>query len=137
MKDVEKTEEAKENQILEQRPIAGTKLVEGDTVTLIIPNLIVNYPNFVEEEGWSRDAIEKFCQANNISVTFTEQETDTYPEGTIIKQDHVAGTRVREGYPLTITIAKAKKVEKPKPQEPEKEEKPETQEVTETNNQGN
>lgn len=137
MKDVEKNEEAKENQILEQRPIAGTKLVEGDTVTLIIPNLIVNYPNFVEEEGWSRDAIEKFCQANNISVTFTEQETDTYPEGTIIKQDHVAGTRVREGYPLTITIAKAKKVEKPKPQEPEKEEKPETQEVTETNNQGN
>ena len=137
MKDVEKNEEAKENQILEQRPIAGTKLVEGDTVTLIIPNLIVNYPNFVEEEGWSRDAIEKFCQANNISVTFTEQETDTYPEGTIIKQDHVAGTRVREGYPLTITIAKAKKVEKPKPQEPEKEEKTETQEVTETNNQGN
>lgn len=135
-KDVEKTEEAKENQILEQRPIAGTKLVEGDTVTLIIPNLIVNYPNFVEEEGWSRDAIEKFCQANNISVTFTEQETDTYPEGTIIKQDHVAGTRVREGYPLTITIAKAKKVEKPKPQEPENE-KPETQEETESNNQGN
>lgn len=137
MKDVEKTEEAKENQILEQRPIAGTKLVEGDTVTLIIPNLIVNYPNFVEEEGWSRDAIEKFCQANNISVTFTEQETDTYPEGTIIKQDHVAGTRVREGYPLTITIAKAKKVEKTKPQEPEKEEKPETQEGTESSNQGN
>ena len=135
-KDVEKNEEAKESQILEQRPIAGTKLVEGDTVTLIIPNLIVNYPNFVEEEGWSRDAIEKFCQANNISVTFTEQETDTYPEGTIIKQDHVAGTRVREGYPLTITIAKAKKVEKPKPQEPENE-KPEAQEETESNNQGN
>ena len=133
-KDVEKTEEAKENQILEQRPIAGTKLVEGDTVTLIIPNLIVNYPNFVEEEGWSKDAIEKFCQANNISVTFVEQETDTYPEGTIIKQDHVAGTRVKEGYPLTITLAKAKKVEKPKPQEPEK---PETQEETETSNQGN
>ncbi len=132
-KDVEKNEEVKENQILEQRPIAGTKLVAGDTVTLIIPNLIVNYPNFVEEEGWSKDAIEKFCQANNISVTFIEQETDTYPEGTIIKQDHVAGTRVKEGYPLTITLAKAKKVEKPEnQQEPEK---PETQEETE--NQGN
>jgi serine/threonine-protein kinase len=134
-KDVEKNEEAKENQILEQRPIAGTKLVEGDTVTLIIPNLIVNYPNFVEEEGWSKDAIERFCEANKISVTFVEQETDTYPEGTIIKQDHVAGTRVKEGYPLTITIAKAKKVEKPKPQEPENE-NPETQE-TETSDQGN
>ena len=130
-KDIEKGEEVKEFQVLEQRPIAGTKLVEGDTVTLIIPNLIVNYPNFVEEEEWSKEAIENFCKANNIAVNFVEQETDTYPEGTIIKQDHVAGTRVREGYPLTITIAKAKKVEKPKTEE--KEEKEETQNTENTN----
>ena len=130
-KDIEKGEEVKEFQVLEQRPIAGTKLVEGDTVTLIIPNLIVNYPNFVEEEEWSKEAIENFCKANNIAVNFVEQETDTYPEGTIIKQDHVAGTRVREGYPLTITIAKAKKVEKPKTEE--KDEKEETQNTETTN----
>lgn len=133
-KDIEKGEEVKEFQVLEQRPIAGTKLVEGDTVTLIIPNLIVNYPNFVEEEEWSKEAIENFCKANNIAVNFVEQETDTYPEGTIIKQDHVAGTRVREGYPLTITIAKAKKVEKPKTEEKEDKEKSEETQNTETTN---
>lgn len=138
LKDIEKGEEVKENQILEQRPIAGTKLVEGDSVTLIIPNLIVNYPNFVEEEGWSKDAIENFCKANNITVNFIEEETDTYPEGTIIKQDRVAGTRVKEGYPLTITLAKAKKIEKPKtqeekPKEEENSEKPETQTGSEEN----
>ena len=133
-KDIEKGEEVKEFQVLEQRPIAGTKLVEGDTVTLIIPNLIVNYPNFVEEEEWSKEAIENFCKANNIAVNFVEQETDTYPEGTIIKQDHVAGTRVREGYPLTITIAKAKKVEKPKTEEKEEKEKSEETQNTETTN---
>lgn len=138
LKDIEKGEEVKENQILEQRPIAGTKLVEGDSVTLIIPNLIVNYPNFVEEEGWSKDAIENFCKANNITVNFVEEETDTYPEGTIIKQDRVAGTRVKEGYPLTITLAKAKKIEKPKtqeekPKEEENSEKPETQTGSEEN----
>ena len=128
-KDIEKGEEVKENQIMEQRPIAGTKLKSGETVTLIIPNLVVNYPNFVEEEGWSIEAITRFCEANKISVTFLEQETDTYPEGTIIKQDHVAGTRVKEGYPLTITVAKAKKVEKPQ--------EPEAQETEETTPQGN
>lgn len=133
-KDIEKGEEVKEFQVLEQRPIAGTKLVEGDTVTLIIPNLIVNYPNFVEEEEWSKETIENFCKANNIAVNFVEQETDTYPEGTIIKQDHVAGTRVREGYPLTITIAKAKKVEKPKTEEKEDKEKSEETQNTETTN---
>ena len=131
-RDVEKGEEVQEFNILEQRPIAGTKLATGDTVTLIIPNLIVNYPNFVEEE-WTKDAIERFCQTNNISVQFVEEETDTYPEGTIIKQDRVAGTRVKEGYPLKITIAKAKPQEKPKP-EPEK---PQETTPTEQNTQNN
>lgn len=133
-KEVEKQDDVEitENQILEQRPIAGTKLVKDDTVTFVVPNLVVNYPNFVEEDGWSRDAIERFCEANKISVTFKEEETDSYPEGTIMKQDRVAGTRVREGYPLTITIAKKKEkvVEPEKPTE-------NTNTETNTENQGN
>lgn len=109
-KDVEKDEKetVKDNQILEQRPIAGTKLIEGDTITLITPNLVVKYPNFVEEK-WTKDAVEKFCKEYDISVQFVEEETDTYEAGTIIKQDRVAGTQVRKGYPLVITIAKEKK----------------------------
>ena len=111
-KDVEKDEKdsVKENQILEQRPIAGTKLIEGDTITLITPNLIVKYPNFVEEK-WTKDAIEKFCKEYEISVQFVEEETDTYEAGTVIKQDRVAGTQVKKGYPLVVTIAKEKKKE--------------------------
>lgn len=109
LKDVEKDEKelVTENQILEQRPIAGTKLVSGDTITFVIPNLVVNYPNFVEEK-WTKESIEAFCKEYNISVQFVEEETDTYDPGTVIKQDRVAGTRVREGYPLVITIAKEK-----------------------------
>ena len=118
-KDVEKDEKdsVKENQILEQRPIAGTKLLEGDTVTLITPNLVVKYPNFVEEK-WTKDAVEKFCKEYEISVQFVEEETDTYEAGTIIKQDRVAGTQVRKGYPLVVTIAKDKAVEKTKEDKP-------------------
>ena len=109
LKDVEKDEKetVKENQIMEQRPIAGTKLVEGDTITLILPNLVVNYPNFVEEK-WTKDAIEKFCKEYEVSVEFIEEETNAYEEGTVIKQDRVAGTRVKTGYPLKITIAVSK-----------------------------
>ena len=108
-RDVEKDEKdlVKENQILEQRPIAGTKLVDGDTITFVIPNLIVKYPNFVEEK-WTKDAIEAFCKQYNISVQFVEEETSAYKAGTVIKQDRVAGTRVMEGYPLVITVAKEK-----------------------------
>lgn len=111
-KDVEKNEETivTENEILEQRPIAGTKLVEGDTITFVIPNMVINYPNFVEEK-WTKEAIENFCKEYGISVEFVEEETNSYEPGTVIKQDRVAGTRVREGYPLRITLAKEK--EKP------------------------
>ena len=130
-KDVEKDDKdtVKENQILEQRPIAGTKLVEGDTVTLIVPNLVVKYPNFVEEQ-WTQDAIEKFCKEYEISVTFKEEETDAYPEGTVIKQDRVAGTQVRKGYPLVVTIAKEKTKEVEKEKETTTDE---TETTTETN----
>ena len=130
-KDVEKDEKdtVKESQILEQRPIAGTKLLEGDTVTLITPNLIVKYPNFVEEK-WTKDAVEKFCKEYEISVQFVEEETDTYEAGTIIKQDRVAGTQVRKGYPLVITIAKEKEKESEKP----KEETPKEIELEENSN---
>lgn len=111
-KDVEQNEEkiVEENEILEQRPIAGTKLVEGDTITFVIPNMIINYPNFVEEK-WTKEAIENFCKEYGISVDFVEEETNTYETGTVIKQDRVAGTRVKEGYPLRITIAVEKKQE--------------------------
>ena len=123
-KDIEKDEKdtVKDNQILEQRPIAGTKVVEGDTVTLVIPNLVVKYPNFVEEK-WTKDAIEKFCKEYEISVQFIEEETNSYETGTIIKQDRVAGTQVRKGYPLVITIAK----EKENPKETEEKQKTDSQ----------
>ena len=40
----------KENIILEQKPESGTKVVEGDTVTLYIPDIITEYPDFVAEK---------------------------------------------------------------------------------------
>ena len=134
-KDVEKDEKdaVKDNQILEQRPIAGTKLIEGDTITLITPNLVVKYPNFVEEK-WTKDAVEKFCKEYEISVQFVEEETDTYEAGTIIKQDRVAGTQVRKGYPLVITIAKEKKKDPIETVLPTDDNNSETSEDKQTNN---
>lgn len=131
-KDVEKDEEntVTENEILEQRPIAGTKLVEGDTITFVIPNLVVNYPNFVEEK-WTKEAIENFCKEYGVVVEFIEEETTIYDAKTVIKQDRVAGTRVRKAYPLVITIAKEPE-KKPEEQTNQNETKP-----NESNNDSN
>lgn len=109
LKDVENKDEIKEDTIIEQRPIAGTKMIEGDTITLVLPNVIVKYPDFVAEK-WTKEAIENFCKEYEVAVKFEEEETDTYIEGTVIRQDRVAGTRVLKAYPLTITLAKKKEI---------------------------
>lgn len=109
LKDVENKDEVKEDTIIEQRPIAGTKMIEGDTITLVLPNVIVKYPDFVAEK-WTKEAIENFCKEYEVAVKFEEEETDTYIEGTVIRQDRVAGTRVLKAYPLTITLAKKKEI---------------------------
>lgn len=99
----------KENTIIEQYPAAGTKVVKGDTVKLIIPDVITNYPNFVSE-GWKIEDIETFCSEYGITLTVVEEETDAYPVGTIIKQSRSADTKVISGATLKITVAKEKKV---------------------------
>ena len=97
----------KENTIIEQYPAAGTKVVKGDTVKLIIPDVITNYPNFVSE-GWKVDDIETFCSEYGITLTVVEEETDAYPAGTVIKQSRSADTKVISGATLKITVAKEK-----------------------------
>ena len=124
LKTVEASDDIVENQILEQKPIAGTKMVEGDTVTLILPDVIIKYPDFVSEK-WTKEAIENFCKEYEVVVEFVEEENDSYEVGTVIKQDRVAGTRVLKAYPLKITLAKAKEKVEPEKKE-EKEEKEDT-----------
>ena len=140
LKDYEKTEEkeVQENEILEQRPIAGTKLVEGDTITFVLPNLVVNYPNFVEEK-WTKEAIENFCNEYGVVLEVVEEENESYDPGTVIRQDRVAGTRVLKAYPLKITITKKpEKVEEPapKPETPENPEQNEEQNTESTQTEG-
>lgn len=97
----------KENTIIEQSPAAGTKVVKGDTVKLIIPDVITNYPNFVSE-GWKVDDIETFCSEYGITLTVVEEETNEYSAGTVIKQSRSAETKVISGATLKITVAKEK-----------------------------
>lgn len=98
----------KENSIIEQSPASGTKVVKGDTVKLIIPDVITNYPNFVTE-GWKLEDIETFCSEYGITLTVVEEETNDYPVGTVIKQSRSADTKVISGATLKITVAKEKK----------------------------
>ena len=112
-KEVTEENNYKENTIIEQSVEAGKKLKKGETITLIIPDFVTVYPDFVTE-GWTVDNVQKFCDEHGVTLNVKYEETDSYPEGTIISQSRVVGTKVIENTPLNITVAKAKpKEEKP------------------------
>ena len=102
--DLEEGEEYDKQEIIKQEPEPGTKLSKGQKVTLYIPNVVDEYPNFVEE-AWSLDDIQKFCDEYGIVVTFTPKPTNDYPENTIITQSRAAGTNIVKGAPLKIVYA--------------------------------
>lgn len=105
-------DKVKENAILEQKPASGTKVVEGDTVTLYIPDIITEYPDFVSE-GWSIADIETFCNEYKINLSVENVETTNVPEGSIISQSRAKGSKVMANTSLIIKVAKAPKVEEP------------------------
>lgn len=105
-KEVDDKKKFKENIIIEQRPKAETKVPEGDIVTLIIPELIIEYPDFVGE-GWSVADVENFAKQYGVNVTIVYEETNSYSIGTIISQSRAPESRVMAGAPLKITVAAA------------------------------
>lgn len=101
-------DKVKENIILDQKPASGTHVVEGDTVTLYIPDIVTEYPDFVAE-SWSLSDIETFCKEYNVPLVTEYVESDK-PAGTILKQSRAKGSKVMANITLKITIAKEKKV---------------------------
>ncbi len=127
-KDVEnrKEYEGKEDIIIDQSAKKGSTLVEGDTITLYVPNLPKQYPSFIKE-GYSLKQVQTWCKENKIRLTVEEEESDMTP-GTIINQSRPEGSDVVEGADLTIKVAKKKE------QVPETPTTPDT-ETNPTNNQ--
>ncbi len=107
---VEITDDLDAQAIIGQSLEEGTKVSKGDTITLYIPDVYDQYPDFVNEE-WTLDDIKAFCDANKIVLTIEYEETDEYAPGKIINQSRTG--RIVEGVQLRITVAK----EKPLPPE--------------------
>lgn len=111
-KEVEDKTKYKEGTIIDQSPKANSKVVEGDTVTLYIPNIVTEYPNFVSE-GWSVEDIKAFCSKYGVNVQVNNTETDEYPANTVIAQSRKEKDPVVSGTTLTLTVAIPKTQTKP------------------------
>ena len=92
--------------IIDQSVEPGERLSEGDSITIYIPELNNQYPDFVVDE-YTIAEVEEFAEDYNITLSIVYEETDEYEPGTIIRQSRAAGKPVVSGARLTITVASA------------------------------
>ena len=96
-------EKYKEGTVVDQSAKAGAVLEPGDTIVIYYAVFTVEYPDFVLE-NYTVDMVQEFCEKNNITLNIQYEIDDTYPEGTIIKQNRTG--EVIDGSTLTITVTK-------------------------------
>lgn len=93
----------KENNVVSQSVVSGTKLEEGNTIVIYYAVFIVEYPNFVTE-SWSASEIQSFCDKYSVTLNIEYVNQDEYSNGTVIKQNRTG--EVINGQTLTITVTK-------------------------------
>jgi len=108
-KDVEDVTSVDEQEIIEQEPAIGTKLAEGDKVTLYIPNILEGYPDFVED-SYTLEDVEAFASKYGVTLKVEYEENLQYPEGTVISQSRVPGSPIKKGVTLKVVIAQVPQI---------------------------
>ncbi len=96
------------DKVIRTEPKAGTKIGSGDLVTIFVSlgALEVSAPNLAGmtlADGQAQLTALKF-----ISGSVTETYHGTYPAGTIISTDPVAGTALKEGATINFVVANGK-----------------------------
>ena len=114
-KDVEDDKKYEDDEIIDQSIAKGSELKKGESIILYVANNEEKFPDFIAE-GYSIDDVKAFCDENELSCTYTEEETEMYPEGTILYQSRKADTVVARGSNLTVRYA-VKPKPKPSPEE--------------------
>lgn len=110
-KEVEDTDKYTENVIIEQSPTSGTRVTEGDTITLYIPDIVTEYPDFTDG-SWTVSDIQTFCKTYSIDLSIEYRQTSEYAPGKIISQSRAQGTKVMPTS-LKIVIAEAEVIDEP------------------------
>ena len=117
----EDDKEHDEQEILKQDLEVGTEVAKGTNITLYIPDVIVEYPDFTDGT-WTENDIQEFCKQYEINVEFKHVARAGYQEGEIISQSRPKETTVVKGVTITITVATAMPEEETKTEDTNKEE---------------
>ena len=114
---VTKDDNIEENTIISQNVEPGERLQkENGVIELVYATLIVVYPDFTDGT-YTKDLVQQFCDDNEITCTFIEEENNNYNEGAIMYQSREMATEVKGGTTLRIKVATNTKEEIVEPEE--------------------
>ena len=107
-RDVEETDEEtyEDGVIIDQSIEPGEKVSAGTNITLYIPNIVTNYPDFTSGEYTVED-VEDFADTYELEVEIEYVETSEYEPGAIYYQSRPEGQRVVAGQSFKIRVAEA------------------------------
>ena len=106
--DVEETDDVdyEDGLIIDQSIEAGEKVSAGTNITLYIPNVVTNYPNFTDGT-YTVEAIQDFADTYELTLDIEYVKTNEYTPGTIYYQSRPEGQRVVAGQTFKIRVAEA------------------------------
>lgn len=108
--DEEYDEEVKENYIISQTPGGDTKAAKGSTVKIVVSKgeevKVATVPNLKKKTVTSAEAA--LSEVNLKLGNVSQEYSDSIEEGKVISQSIEAGTEVKEGTAVDITISKGK-----------------------------
>ncbi len=100
----------KEDVIIDQSVKKGTNLVKEDSITLYLPRMTKEYPDFVSE-SWTVEEVQTFCDEYGVKLEIEEVIDDEKEEGTITYQSRPAGSEIAEKVSIKIKVTKKTPVE--------------------------
>ncbi len=101
---IEDIDNYEEGVIFKQDVAAGTKLSQGDYITLYIPKLDNKYPDFLND-NYTLDEVKDFADEMGLNLTIKEEVNSDYAPGTVFYQSREPGKIVKEGASLTVKVA--------------------------------
>ncbi len=102
-----------DDEIIDQSVAKGSELKKGESIILYTASNEKKFPDFVAE-GYTIDDVKAFCDEYELNCTYTEEETEYFPEGKITSQSRKADTVVARGSNLNVHYA-VKPAPKPSP----------------------
>ena len=108
----EYSNEVEKGKIINQQPMAGHELKEGDTVTIVLSKgpKKANVPNVV---GLTLEEAENILKENKLSLGNIKYEySDAYNKGVVIEQDPKSGNEINQEWEsINVVVSKGQKEE--------------------------